>query len=221
MKTKFKILLAVALLGSAFTLQHKKGKWEDLSTLDSWRNFKAEGLKPQWKIDDGAIHLAEKGGGYIVTKKEYESFELQLEWKISEGGNSGIIFHVLENDQVTQPWHSGPEMQVLDNAKHPDAKIKTHRAGDNYDLQSCTEETIKPAMEWNKVKLIVDQGRVQHWLNGKKVVEYQLGSPEWEALYQKSKFKSMPLYGKGKKGRIALQDHGDKVWFRKIRVREL
>jgi hypothetical protein len=221
MNTSLKTLLLVACLGTAFAFTLKKGKWEDLSTLDSWRNYQSQTLNPKWKIDEGAIHLAEKGGGYLVTKKEYENFELQLEWKIAEGGNSGIMFHVLENPELKQPWHSGPEMQVLDNTKHPDAKIKTHRAGDNYDLQSCTEETVKPAMQWNKVKLIVNQGHVEHWLNGKKVVEYQLGSPEWEALYQKSKFKAFPNYGRGKKGKICLQDHGDKVWFRKVRVREL
>ncbi len=221
MKTSIKPLLIAAFFGAAFTMGLKKGKWENLSALDQWRNFKSETLKPQWKLDEGAICLTEKGGGDIVTKKEYENFELQLEWRISEGGNSGIMFHVLENDQVKTPWNSGPEMQVLDNAKHPDAKIKTHRAGDNYDLQSSSEETVKPAMQWNKAKLIVNQGKVEHWLNGKKVVEYQLGSPEWEAQFQKSKFRSLPFYGKGKKGRIALQDHGDKVWFRKIKIREL
>lgn len=221
MKTSIKPLLIAAFFGAAFTMGLKKGKWENLSSLDQWRNFKSETLKPQWKLDEGAIYLTEKGGGDIVTKKEYENFELQLEWRISEGGNSGIMFHVLENDQVKTPWNSGPEMQVLDNAKHPDAKIKTHRAGDNYDLQSSSEETVKPAMQWNKAKLIVNQGKVEHWLNGKKVVEYQLGSPEWEAQFQKSKFKSLPFYGKGKKGHIALQDHGDKVWFRKIKIREL
>ncbi|MCU0450437.1 MAG: DUF1080 domain-containing protein [Bernardetiaceae bacterium] len=212
------LLATVGLLAAA---TYKKGKWEDLNTLDQWRNFKSQTLNPNWVVQDGAIHLAARGGGYIVTKKQYENFELQLEWKIAKNGNSGIFFHVVEDPELTQPWHSGPEMQVLDNDGHPDAKIKTHRAGDNYDLQACTEETVKPAGEWNKVKLIVNRGQVQHWLNGKKVVEYQLGSPEWEAMYQKSKFRVMPKYGKAGKGHLALQDHGDLVWFRKIRVREL
>jgi hypothetical protein len=220
---QMRILATMLLLlsFSAVAMAQKKGRWENLSSLDAWRNFKSPTINDKWKQNPKGFMLTAAGGGDIITKNQYENFELHLEWKISANGNSGIFFHVVENDSVQYVWQSGPEMQVLDNDGHPDAKIKTHRAGDNYDLQSCTVETVKPAGQWNKVKLIVNKGKVEHWLNGVKVVEYQLGSPEWEELYKKSKFKDMPLYGKGGKGHIALQDHGDVVWFRNIRIRSL
>ncbi|MCS6968204.1 MAG: DUF1080 domain-containing protein [Cytophagales bacterium] len=197
------------------------GAWEDLSSLDKWRNFKSQTINQQWQPIKNGFMLRAKGGGDIITKDQYENFELQLEWKISPKGNSGIFFHVVENEKVNYVWESGPEMQILDNEGHPDGKIRTHRAGDNYDLHSCSVETVKPVGKWNKVKIIVNRGKVAYWLNGTKVVEYQLGSPEWEELYRKSKFKDMPYYGKAGKGHIALQDHGDVVWFRNIRIRRL
>jgi len=201
-----------------------EAEWEilfDGSNLDHWRNYLADDLSDRWQIEDGTLTLVGKGGGDIITQKQYESFELQLDWKISECGNSGIFFHVAEHHTLSRVYHSGPEVQILDNTCHPDAKIPNHRAGDNYDLHPVSEETVKPAGEWNSVRLIVDKGHVEHWLNGKKVVEYELGSPEWEALYQKSKFAKWPMYGRAGKGHIALQDHGDKVWFRDIKIKEL
>ncbi len=201
-----------------------EGEWHALfdgTTLAHWRNFKSDGISDKWQISDGTLTLVGKKGGDIITKEKYDNFELNLEWKISECGNSGIFFHVIEADSLDKTYHSGPEMQVLDNTCHPDAKIPKHRAGDNYDLHACSEETVKPAGEWNEVKLIVNEGHVEQWLNGVKVVEYQLWSPEWEALYQASKFNKWPMYGRGKNGHIALQDHGDPVWFRNIKIKRL
>ncbi|RMG23381.1 MAG: DUF1080 domain-containing protein [Bacteroidetes bacterium] len=193
----------------------------DGSNLDHWRNYLADTLSDKWQIQDGTLTLTGKGGGDIITKDEYENFELELEWKISEGGNSGVFFHVLEADSLEKVYFSGPEIQILDNDGHPDGKIPTHRAGDNYDLHSCTKETVKPVGEWNHLRVVVNNGHVEHWLNGEKVVEYDLGSPDWEARYQKSKFTKWPVYGRAGKGHIALQDHGDPVWFRNIRIRVL
>ena len=193
----------------------------DGKTTRGWRNFKKEGIGVQWVVTDGTLGLTGKGGGDIITEQQYDNFDLKLEWKISPNGNSGLFFYVVEADGLEKVYHSGPEIQIIDNDGHPDAKNPTHRAGDNYDLQACTEETVRPVGEWNEVRLIVNNGQVEQWLNGTKVVEYELGSEAWEALYQKSKFTKWPMYGRATKGHIALQDHGDPVWFRNIQIKEL
>lgn len=196
-------------------------EWEEITAPENWRNFKADTISSQWEYQNGVLQLAGRGGGDIVTKKQYDNFELEMEWKISEGGNSGLMFHVVEADSLGATYHSGPEYQLLDNERHPDAKIETHRSGDNYDLQKSTVETVKPAGEWNKTRLVVNEGKVEHYLNGEKVVEYELWTPEWEEAVANSKFAQFPAYGKAKEGHIALQDHGDQVSFRNIRIREL
>ncbi|MEN7548664.1 DUF1080 domain-containing protein [Rapidithrix thailandica] len=195
-------------------------EWIDLP-LSAWRNYHADTLSPIWEEAEGVISLTGKGGGDIITQEKFENFELSLEWKISEGGNSGVFFRVVEADTLGAVYFSGPEMQVLDNERHPDAQIDKHRAGDNYDLQACTEETVKPAGEWNQARLIVNNGHVEHWLNGTKVVEYQIESPEWEEQLKNSKFTQWPAYGRNAVGHIALQDHGDQVWFRDIKIKRL
>jgi hypothetical protein len=202
------------------------GSWKvlfDGNNTDAWRGFKKDTLPQGWQVKEGTLTLVNKGAGDIITKDEYENFELELEWKISEGGNSGIFYNVVEDTKYNNTYETGPEMQVLDNERHPDAKAGKNgnrTAGSNYDLIP-TSQPAKPAGEWNQVKLVVNKGHVEHWLNGTKVVEYQLWSPEWEKMVAGSKFVSMPDYGKAKKGHIALQDHGDPVWFRNIRIREL
>lgn len=198
--------------------------WEilfDGSSLDKWRTFKSDSVNPQWQIEDGTLTLTERGGGDLITKDEYEDFELDMEWKISEGGNSGLLFHVVEADTLNAVWHSGPEYQLLDNERHPDAQYSNHRAGDNYDMQAVSKETVKPAGEWNATRLVVNNGHVEHWLNGEKVVEYELGSQAWEDSLAQSKFSAHPLYGRAGKGHLALQDHGDQIWFRNIKIKTL
>lgn len=195
--------------------------WEALDR-SAWRNFKADTISTLWVAGDTFdLHLTGKGGGDIITKNKYENFELEIDWLIAEGGNSGVFFRVIEADSLGAVYHSGPEMQVLDNERHPDAKIVMHRAGDNYDMQSVSKETVNPAGQWNSAKLMVNNGKVEHWLNGKKVVEYQIGSPEWQEQFNNSKFTKWPNYGINEVGHIALQDHGDKVWFRNVRIRKL
>lgn len=183
-----------------------------------------------WKTDGGILRLdaskKEKGkiigGGDIVTDEEYENFHLKLEWKVDTNGNSGIIFYVHEDTtKYKKSYETGPEMQVLDNNGHPDAKIFKHRAGDLYDLISCNKETVKPALEWNHVEIKCVNGKLDFWLNSENVVSTQLWDAAWVTMVAASKFKQWPGFGTFKKGRICLQDHGDNVWYRNIRIKKL
>ncbi len=216
---------------NTLTKAEKAEGWKllfDGKTFKGWHAYNEQGTPSAWKIEDGAMVLtpqAERSGdmtgGDILTDDEYENYELRLEWKIAPCGNSGIIFNVVESADFSRPYHTGPEMQVLDNACHPDAKIVTHRAGDLYDMIACSEETVKPAGEWNQARLIINKGKTEHWLNGKKVVEYEMFTPEWDKMIAESKFKDWEAFGQARKGRIDLQDHSDKVWYRNIKIREL
>jgi hypothetical protein len=192
--------------------------------VEHWRGYQKDELPEAWQVEDGTLTLSGKGGD-IITKEEYEDFELMLDWKIAEGGNSGIFFHVAEDPKYNTVWQTGPEMQILDDERHPDAKQGKNgnrTAGSNYDLIPPSAKVVKPAgTDFNTVRLKVEDGNVEQWVNGTKVVEYKLGSPEWEAMVKNSKFASMPDYGRAGKGHIALQDHGDKVWFRNIKIRRL
>lgn len=203
------------------SVQASTNDWTDLMSLDKWRNYKADTISDSWQIEDGVLTLAGSGGGDIVTKEQYDNFELELDWRISEGGNSGLFFNVVEADSLGPAWHSGPEYQLLDNERHQDAQIRKHRSGDNYDVQASSSETVKPAGEWNTTRLVVSGDQVEHYLNGEKVVEYQLGSTAWQDSVANSKFADLPMYGKAEQGHIGLQDHGDQVWFRNIRIRRM
>ena len=195
----------------------------DGSTTKHWHGFNKEGIGSGWKVENGELWFDPSvgDGGDIVTDYEFENFEFNLEWKIQECGNSGIMWNVQESPDYHSPWLTGPEMQILDNSCHPDAKIKTHRAGDLYDLIECSEETVKPAGEWNEVRIIQDQDDVQFWLNGVNVVSFTMHNSAWDEMVANSKFSSMPDFGKFRKGKISLQDHSDKVYFRNIRIKTL
>jgi hypothetical protein len=204
----------------------------DGKSLAGWHNFNKTTIGPDWIVDSAeqALHLNVKkkqdgkwyaDGGDIVSADSYENYELQIEWKIDTCGNSGIIYNIIEDPKLEFVWHSGPEMQVLDNKCHPDAKIIKHRAGDLYDLIKSSQETVKPALEWNQAKLVQNKGKVEHWLNGVKVVEYDMNAPTWKELIKGSKFKDMPKFGSMMKGHIALQDHGNKVWYRNMKIKML
>ena len=187
-------------------------------SLEGWRGFKSSAAPSGWTAIDST--LARTGtGGDILTVDEFGDFELRLQWTLAEGGNSGIFFRVV--DTGSEVWESGPELQILDNARHADGKNPLTSAGANYGLHAPVRDVTRPVGESNDVRLLVAGAKIEHWLNGVKVVEYELWSPAWEALVKASKFVTMPAYGRAKRGRIALQDHGDPVWFRDIRIRPL
>lgn len=213
--------------------EEKKDGWELLfngKNLSGWHKYGGEPVGSAWKVENGELFLDAsekdgwqiKGGGDIISDKSFSDFHLSLEWKIAKDGNSGIIFYIHEDVSTYKyPWMTGPEMQVLDNAGHPDSKIHKHRAGDLYDLIPCEQETVKPYGEWNLAEIRSKEGQLDFYLNGVKVVSTTLWDEGWEKLIAGSKFAEMPGFGKFKEGKIGLQDHGDMVWYRNVKIRQL
>lgn len=187
----------------------------DGKTADQWRNFKKEDLSDKWKIEDGALVLTGRGGGDLVTKEEFKAFELTLDYKISEGGNSGLMYHVKETENST--WSTGPEVQIQDNKDAHDPQL----AGWLYQLYPAEKDATKPAGEWNTLRILITPEKCIHWMNGEKYVEYVKGSKEWHEKVAASKFTKMKNFGKPTSGHIALQDHGNVVSFRNIKIREI
>ncbi len=197
----------------------------DGKSADGWHVFMRDSVKG-WAIENGElIALGEAGleglGNDIVTDAEFENFELSIEWKVSEAGNSGIFFNVVEGPEYKAVYETGPEYQLIDDEGFP-MKLETWQlSGGNYGMHPPAKKAYKPVGEFNHTRLIVNKGHVEHWLNGEKIVEYDLWTPEWEALVKAGKWKDFPGYGRARKGHIALQDHGNQAWFRNIKIREL
>ena len=220
--TTMRMIVLAALLAAVPASAAPSG-WRSLfngKDLSGWRGYKGGPAPTRWKVEDGTIALALDGSkGDIVTAQEFGDFELELEWKIAEGGNSGIMYFVQEIDGAPTTYSTGPEMQVLDDARHPDGKLPSHRAGALYDMIPASDAAAKPVGAWNKVRIVARGGRLEHWLNGRRVIATRYGDAAWAALVAGSKFKAMPHFAKVPRGRIALQDHGDRVWYRNIRIR--
>ncbi len=219
--------------GNTLTNKEKNDGWQLLfngSSTDGWHNYGKQNVGPEWKVEDGVIHLdgSEKNaeGGDLVTNEEYENFDLKMDWKISDKGNSGIIFYVHEDPaKYSETYETGMEMQILDNGTptrlgQPDGKIFTHRAGDLYDLLA-SKEVANPLGEWNHIEIKSLNGKLDFYMNGVHTLSTNLWDDNWKKMIAISKFKSMPGFGTFKIGKIALQDHGDDVWFRNIRIKKL
>jgi hypothetical protein len=203
------------------TPEERQAGWRllfDGQTAAGWRQFKGDRLPAGWRVVDGALTRVAEAGD-IVTEEQFGDFELTLEWKVAPGGNSGIFYRVGEAPELESVWQTGPEMQVLDDARHQDGARPETSAGACYGLYPAPPGVVRPAGEWNQVRILVQGDHVEHWLNGRKVVEYELGSPDWRDRVRRSKFRELPRYGREPAGHIALQDHGDWVAYRHIKIR--
>lgn len=227
MRIFFLNLLAITALSHSVFAQNQSAKQQQIlfdgKTTQGWHTYLKSDATPAWAVVDGTLQLNPKaeGQGDLVTDQEYENFELSLEWNISEGGNSGIIFGVHEDPAFRATYDTGIEMQVLDNKNAEDNKKANHLAGSLYDLKAPAKDVAKPAGEWNALKLRKQNGYLTFWQNGVKIIETQMGSAEWQTMVENSKFKTWKNFAKYPKGRIALQDHGHEVSFRNIKIKQL
>jgi hypothetical protein len=223
------VLLTLALLAPVFAAaennaltppEHDAG-WQllfDGQSLTGWRGMTTVTPPDGWAVTDGAIVRTHKSGD-LLTAAEYGDFELSIEWKVEDATNSGVLYRVGLGENTT--YRTGPEYQILDNLKARDNKDPKHLAGALYDLVAPPQDVTKPVGEWNLTRIVVRGWHIQHWLNGVPIVDIDLATPEGQALIAQSKFKTMPRFATLSRGRIALQDHDDSVWYRNIKIREL
>ncbi|MDX1941727.1 MAG: DUF1080 domain-containing protein [Saprospiraceae bacterium] len=198
----------------------------DGQTLKGWHGFNKTGEITNWMVEDGAMVClgAAEGdiGGDIVSDAEYENFELSWEWKVTPGGNSGVMYHVIEDPKYKAPYETGPEYQMIDDVGFPEKLEEWQKTAADYAMYTTNDKKkVMPVGEWNSSKIVFDKGHVEHWLNGEKVIEFTAWDDAWMKLKTEGKWKDFPDYGSAKKGRIALQDHGNKVYFKNIIIREL
>ena len=201
------------------TPQEQEQGWQllfDGDSLDQWRNYKSDAIDG-WEVKGGCLAWMSSGGD-LISRQQFADFELKLEWRISTAGNSGIFIRGDESGRTIH--HTGYEMQVLDNVGHRDAKDPSHRAGAYYDMIVPPQDTSAPVGYWNRVHIIADGPHVEFWLNDQQTASFEQMSPQWEALYQASKFTDRPDYGRLLKGHIGFQDHWNSVLFRNIRILE-
>lgn len=208
--------------------QEKKEGWQllfDGVTTNGWHKYGGGHVGNGWQVSNGTIHYdpSANGGGDIITDHEFENFDLKIEWKVSKGANSGIMFYVNEDtSRYKAPWQTGPEMQVLDNKDADDNKAANHLAGTLYDLLgTAADSKPKPVGKWNQAEIKCLNGQLDMYLNNVHIVSTVLWNDNWKKMVANSKFKTMPGFGTYKRGHIDLQDHGHDVWFRNIKIREL
>jgi hypothetical protein len=190
----------------------------DGKTTDGWRSYGADSMPSGWQAVDGSLTRVSRAAD-IITKEQFGDFELTLDWKVDAGGNSGLFYRAVEG--LEWIYHGAPEYQILDDAGHRDGRNPLTSAGANYGLYAAPRGIVKAAGEWNTARVLAKGTHVEHWLNGQKIVEYEQGGPEWANLVSEAKFREWPQYGKAMKGHIGLQEHGGRVQFRNIKIREL
>lgn len=222
---------AVSTEPNTLTAKEKEEGWVllfDGQTKNGWHVFNNRTDGSAWKVENGTLWLDPSakgprgaGGGDIITEQAFENFHFKVDWKLDSAGNSGVIFQAQEDPKYRYAWITGPEMQIIDNNAHPDAKNNKHRAGDLYDLVAASPEMARPIGEWNTMEILADNGKLDLFLNGTKIVSTTQWDDNWKQLISTSKFKGSSEFGSYKKGKISLQDHGDRVWFRNIKIRQL
>ena len=205
----------------ARTAAEQADGWQPLfdgRSLSGWRGYKSTTPPAGWSAANGEL-VRNGEGGDLMTVEQFSDFELRLEWKISENGNSGVMYHVVTGDE--NPYESGPEFQILHNAGHKDGASPILSAGSNYAMHAPVKDVTRRVGEWNDIRLIVKGTHVEHWMNGVKLLEYEQFSPDWYARLKASKFAKMPPYGRHMRGHLVLQDHGNLVTYRNIKIKTL
>ncbi len=221
----------IAVANNVLTDQEKAEGWKllfDGQSYDQWKGFNGEDVSGGWVVKDGCLMSLGHGadiGGDLITKKDYENFELSLEWRIAHGGNSGVLYGVIEDPKYKAVYYTGPEYQLLDDIGFPDKVEEWQLTGANYGMYNADKSKKKLQMvggsEFNTTKIIVNKNHVEQWLNGEKIVEFERWTDDWNKRKSEGKWKDFPDYGMAKKGKISLQDHGSYIWFRNIKIKEL
>ena len=219
---------------NTLTEEEQAAGWEvlfDGQTLNGWKRYRADTIGPLWSVKEGVIVCSGEGlgegtkdiGGSLMTTRQFGNFELSVEWKIVPGGNSGILYHVVEKPEYGHDYETGPEYQVMDDAGWKGDKLnEAQKVGSNYDMYAAPPtKKVKPVGEWNEARVIYNNGHVEHWLNGEKTVEFQEGDADYQERYKKSKWVEYPGWNTSKVGSISLQDHGANVYYRSIKIRQL
>lgn len=201
----------------------------DGNSLTGWKRFNADDIGSMWKVENGTIACYSEGGeeasrdgGSLITIEKFDNFEFRVDWKISKEGNSGILYHIVEDPTYRYAYETGPEYQLLDDAGWPGTLNDDQKTGSNYDMYAAPlDKKLNPPGSWNNSRIIYNQGHVEHWLNGQKLLEFEEGSEEWIQRRDNSKWGEYPDWCKSKTGSIGLQDHGSPIWFRNIQVKRL
>ncbi len=235
-KRTYLFLVLLAFIGTScnkkqnvLTENEKAAGWEllfDGNTLNGWRDYNGTELTGPWVVEKGTIKAEGHGSdasGYIVTGRQYENFVLSWDWKISKGGNSGLLYHVFENPKFAVPYITGPEYQLIDDANFAEPLEEWQKCGADYAmyLPDKAKLHVNPAGKWNNSKIVFDNGHVEYWMNGEKTLEFEAWSDDWFTRKNSGKWGNAPEYGLATKGVICLQDHGYPAWFRNIKIREL